>query len=56
MASKITVRFPNAPQQYEQGQLNELIRSLEQTILQLNTSFSNKIPENESERVGCFIS
>ena len=48
--------FQMAPQQYEQGQLNELIRSLEQTILQLNNSFSNKIPENESERVGWFIS
>jgi len=56
MASKITVRFPNAPERYQQSQINELIRSLEQTILQLNNSFSNKIPENESERVGWFIS
>jgi hypothetical protein len=56
MASKITVRFPNAPQQYQQSQINELIRSLEQTVLQLNNSFSNKIPENEAERVGWFLS
>ena len=56
MASKLTVRFPNAPPQYQQPQINELIRSLEQTVLQLNNTFSNKIPENESERVGWFIS
>ena len=56
MAQKITVRYPNATPQYDMSQQNELIRALEQTLLQLNNSFSNKIPENESERVGWFLS
>ena len=55
MASKITVRFPNAPQQYEVGQFNELTRALEQLILQLNNTYSNNIPENESNAMGWFL-
>jgi hypothetical protein len=56
MAQKITIRYPNATPQYDMSQQNELIRALEQTLLQLNTTFSNKIPEDESERVGWFLS
>ena len=56
MAQKITIRYPNATPQYDMSQQNELIRALEQTLLQLNNSFSNKIPENESDRVGWFLS
>jgi len=55
MAQKIVVRFPKAPQEYQVGQFNELTRSLEQLILQLNTSYSNNIPENESNAMGWFL-
>jgi len=55
MAQKITLRFPKAPQEYQVGQFNELTRSLEQLVLQLNTSYSNNIPENESNAMGWFL-
>jgi len=55
MAQKITIRFPKAPQEYKVGQFNELTRSLEQLILQLNNTYSNNIPENESNAMGWFL-
>ena len=55
MAQKITLRFPKAPQEYEVGQFNELTRSLEQLILQLNNTYSNNIPENQSNAMGWFL-
>ena len=55
MAQKIVVRFPKAPKEYEVGQFNELTRSLEQLILQLNNTYSNNIPENESNAMGWFL-
>ena len=56
MAQKITIRFPKAPKEYEVRQFNELTRSLEQLVLQLNNTYSNNIPENESIAMGWFIS
>jgi len=46
--SKINnVRLPNAASaQYDPGQFNQLVRSLEQIILQLNTSYASVINEN----------
>ena len=55
MAQKIVVRFPKAPQEYEVGQFNELTRSLEQLILQLNNTYSNNIPENQANAMGWFL-
>ena len=55
MAQKITTRFPKAPQEYQVGQFNELTRSLEQLILQLNNTYSNNIPENQANAMGWFL-
>ena len=56
MAEKIVTTFPQATAQYSATRLNELVRSLEQTVLQLNTTFSNQIPETELQRMEWFIS
>ena len=55
MAQKITVRFPKAAQEYQVGQFNELTRSLEQMVLQLNNTYSNNIPENQANAMGWFL-
>lgn len=48
--SKITnVRLPNANlQEYDSSQINQLIRSLEQIILQLNSSYSSTQDQNQA--------
>ena len=55
MAQKIVARFPKAPQEYQVGQFNELTRSLEQMVLQLNNTYSNNIPENQANAMGWFL-
>jgi len=46
MAQKIIrLGFPKAAQQYEPGQLDQLV----------NTTFSNNIPEDNSEQQGWFF-
>ena len=55
MAQKITVRFPQPPQEYQVGQFNELTRSLEQMVLQLNNTYSNNIPENQANAMSWFL-
>ena len=46
--SKITnVRLPNAaPQDYSPTQIDQLIRSLEQIIFQLNNSYTSIVDQN----------
>ena len=53
--TKITTTFPQPPVAYNQGQFNELTRSLEQLVLQLNNTYSNNIPENEANAVSWFL-
>lgn len=49
--SKITnVRLPNAsPLEYDPQQFNQLVRSLEQIILQLNNTYTPVVTENKDQ-------
>ena len=56
MAQKIIrLGFPRATPEYKAGQLDQLVNTLEQMILQLNNTFSNNIPEDNSEQQGWFF-
>ena len=51
----IRLGFPKAAQEYNSSQLDLLVNTLEQLIQQLNTTFSNRIPENDSEQQSWFF-
>ena len=54
--SKITsVRLPNASAEYTHEQINQLVRSLEQIILQLNTAYSPVVTENTDQAYAWFL-
>jgi hypothetical protein len=54
--SKITnVRLPNAAAEYTPEQINQLVRSLEQIILQLNTAYSPIVTENTDQAYAWFL-
>ena len=56
MAQKIIrLGFPKAAQEYKAGQLDQLVNTLEQMVLQMNTTFSNQIPEEDLEQQGLFF-
>jgi len=56
MAQKIVrLGFPKAKPEYAPAQLDQLVDTLEQLIQQLNTTFSNQIPENNSEQQAWFF-
>ena len=56
MAQKIIrLGFPKAAQEYNSSQLDLIVNTLEQIILQLNTTFSNQIPQNNSEQQAWFL-
>ena len=56
MAQKIIrLGFPKAAQEYQPGQLDQLVNTLEQMILQMNTTFSNNIPEDDMEQQRWFF-
>ena len=56
MAQKIIrLGFPKASQEYKAGQLDQLVNTLEQMVLQLNNTFSNNIPEENAEQQGWFF-
>ena len=56
MAQKIVrLGFPIDSPEYTPGQLDQLVDTLEQLIQQLNTTFSNQIPENNSEQQAWFF-
>lgn len=46
MSKILNVRLPDAGAQYNQQQFNQLVRSLEQIVLQLNTSYGSVVDEN----------
>ena len=49
--AKITItRLPNATPQYEQSQIDQIIRLLEQLILTLNTSYAQDIVDKSGGR------
>jgi hypothetical protein len=55
--SKITnVRLPNANQSgYDPSQFNQLVRSLEQIILQLNNTYTPIVTENTDQAQAWFF-
>jgi|TARA_R110000824_G_scaffold90896_4_gene221694 hypothetical protein len=56
MAQKIiTLGFPRAAKEYSASQIDQLVNTLEQLVQQLNTTFSNEIPEHEAEQRGWFF-
>jgi len=56
MAQKIVrLGFPKARPEYTPSQLDQLMDTLEQLIQQLNTTFSNQIPEETSEQQAWFF-
>jgi hypothetical protein len=56
MAKILNVRLPDAGAQYNQQQFNQLVRSLEQVILQLNTTYTPVSSENNLGAVSWFES
>jgi len=46
MSKIANVRLPNASPQYDPQQFNQLVRSLEQVILQLNSNYTPSVTEN----------
>ena len=56
--SKINnVRLPNAATvQYSPDQINQLIRSVEQIVLQLNSNYTPNVTEDKSETLVWFFS
>ena len=56
MAQKIVrLGFLKAKAEYTPAQLDQLVDTLEQLVQQLNTTFSNQIPENNSEQQAWFF-
>jgi len=54
MSKIFNVRLPNASQQYDPGQFNQLVRSLEQVILQLNNTYGSVIDQNQAAAASWF--
>jgi hypothetical protein len=56
--SKINnVRLPNAvATSYSPEQFNQLVRSLEQVVLQLNSNYTPNVSENKNEALTWFFS
>jgi hypothetical protein len=53
--SKITnVRLPNASPDYDASQFNQLVRSLEQIVLQLNNTYTPTTSDNVNQAVSFF--
>lgn len=48
MSKIFNVRLPNASPQYDPGQFNQLVRSLEQVILQLNNTYGSVFDQNQA--------
>jgi hypothetical protein len=54
--SKITnVRLPNASPEYNAQQFDQLVRSLEQIVLQLNSTFEATSTENKDQAQTWFL-
>ena len=54
--SKITnVRLPNASPEYNAKQFDQLVRSLEQIVLQLNSTFEATFTENKDQAQTWFL-
>jgi len=56
MAKIVIPRLPQAPNQYDQSQMNQLIQTLEQLIFLLNNTYTPETSSNEEERKAWFLS
>lgn len=54
MSKILNVRLPDAGAQYNQQQFNQLVRSLEQIVLQLNSTYSSVSDQNQAAAVSWF--
>jgi hypothetical protein len=55
MSKLNNVRLPNASPTYKPEQFDQLVRSLEQIVLQLNTSFASTVSEDKSTAQAWFL-
>tara|TARA_R100001594_G_scaffold7394_1_gene20033 strand:+ start:2511 stop:2681 length:171 start_codon:yes stop_codon:yes gene_type:complete len=55
MAQITVLGYPNIRDQVEARQINQLSNTLEQIVKQLNTTFTNNIPEENAEQMGWFL-
>jgi hypothetical protein len=56
MSKIFNVRLPNAaPAQYDPQQFNQLVRSLEQIVLQLNSSYTPVVTEDKDQAQAWFL-
>ena len=54
--AKITVPvLPQAREEYDQSQMNQLIQTLEQMIFILNNTYTPEILRNEDEQIAWFL-
>ena len=56
MAKIVIPRLPQAPDQYDQSQINQLIQTLEQLIFLLNNTYTPETLKNDEERKAWFLS
>ena len=49
MSKIVNVRLPNPSVEYDAEKFNQLIRSLEQIVLQLNTAYTVTVSENKDQ-------
>jgi hypothetical protein len=54
MSKIFNVRLPNASSQYSAEQFNQLVRSLEQIVLQLNSTYGSVFDQNQSAAASWF--
>jgi len=54
MSKILNVRLPNASAQYDPGQFNQLVRSLEQIVLQLNNTYGSVTDQNQAAAAAWF--
>jgi hypothetical protein len=55
MSKIFNVRLPNASSQYDPQQFDQLVRSLEQIILQLNSSYTPITTEDKDQAQTWFL-
>ena len=55
MAKIVIPRLPQAPDKYDQSQMNQLIQTLEQLIFLLNNTYTPEILRNEDEQIAWFL-
>jgi hypothetical protein len=54
MSKIFNVRLPNASTEYDPGQFNQLVRSLEQIVLQLNNTYGSVTDQNQAAAAAWF--